>query len=146
MRTLPAHFSFSIQKFLKKVSGRAGYSGLRRAAPAAFSPPPQGEPAQRAFLLYRTQFSIKQKKPLTENYVLSGANSYKIYDTIRGATLIHGMTRALSGIPAYPRHIYACLQRRRILCERSHLTAPSAVHLTTCFSSGSQHPGLSVKA
>lgn len=51
--------------------------------------------------------------------------------------------------------------RCRILCESiiqwslwsswsiksgSHLTAPSVVHLTTCFSSGSQHPGLSVKA
>ena len=28
----------------------------------------------------------------------------------------------------------------------AHLTAPSVVHLTSCFSSGSQHPGLSVEA
>ncbi len=50
-------------------------------------------------------------------------------------------------IPTYPRHLYACLQRRRILCEDdSHLTAPSAVHLTTCFSPDSQLHRLSVKA
>ncbi len=30
---------------------------------------------------------------------------FRFHDTIRGATLIHGMTRALSGIPSYPRQI-----------------------------------------
>ena len=39
-----------------------------------------------------------------------------------------------------------CLQRRRILCDGSHLTAPSAAHLTTCFRPGSQRPRLSVQA
>ena len=49
---------------------------------------------------------------------------------------------ALSRILTYPRQLtYAT--RCRILCEFSwsfcsHLTAPSAVHLTTCFLSGSQ--------
>jgi hypothetical protein len=28
-----------------------------------------------------------------------------MYNAIRGATLIHGMSRALSRIPAYPRHM-----------------------------------------
>ncbi len=36
--------------------------------------------------------------------------------------------------------------RCRILCEKSHLTAPSVVHLTICFLPDSQHHRLSVKA
>ena len=36
--------------------------------------------------------------------------------------------------------------RCRILWDFSHLTAPSAAHLTTCFSPDSQHHRLSVKA
>ena len=63
---------------------------------------------------------------------------------IRGATLIHDLTRALSEIPAYLRQFTHAL-RRRILCK-IHLTAPSAVHLTICFVPGSQHPGFSVGA
>lgn len=42
-----------------------------------------------------------QKKSLTEIYTLSRTNK----TLIRGATLIHGMTRALSRIPSYPRQI-----------------------------------------
>ena len=39
--------------------------------------------------------------PLTEIYFLSRTNK----TLIRGATLIHGMTRALSRIPTYPRQM-----------------------------------------
>ena len=65
-------------------------------------------------LIFRQKSLKKQKTPLTEIYSLSRTNNT---NTIRGATLIHGMTRALSRIPTYPRHLYACLQRRRILGE-----------------------------
>ena len=39
---------------------------------------------------------------MTEKEILSRTNNGKI---IRGATLIHGVIRALSGIPTYPRQI-----------------------------------------
>ena len=67
------------------------------------------------------------------------------YDSTRGATLIHGITRALSRIPTYPRQLTYAHTLQNTL-ENIHLTAPSAVHLTTCFSPGSQLPRLSVKA
>ena len=67
------------------------------------------------------------------------------YDSTRGATLIHGITRALSRIPTYPRQLTYAHTLQNTL-ENIHLTAPSAVHLPTCFSSGSQLPGLSVRA
>ena len=52
--------------------------------------------------------------------------------------------RALGRVPSYPRQLtYAHTLQNTLL---SHLTAPSAAHLTTCFRPGSQHPGLSVQA
>lgn len=68
------------------------------------------------------------------------------YDSTRGATLIHGITRALSRIPTYPRQLTYAHTLQNTLGKRSHLTAPSAVHLTTCFLPDSQHLRLSVKA
>ena len=58
----------------------------------------------------------------------------------------------LNRIPAYPRQLtYA--RRRRILCagalhiaSLAHLTAPSAIHLTTCFLPDSQPLRFSVRA
>ena len=67
------------------------------------------------------------------------------YDSTRGATLIHGITRALSRIPTYPRQLTYAHTLQNTL-ENIHLTAPSAVHLTTCFLPDSQHLRLSVKA
>ena len=55
------------------------------------------------------------------------------------------MTRALVGIPAYPRQLTYAPTSQDTLC-RAHFTAPSAVHLTTCFLPDSQHHRLSVKA
>ena len=78
---------------------------------------------------------------LTEIYFLSRTNK----TLIRGATLIHGMTRALSRIPTYPRQMTSACNVAEYFVK-SHLTAPSAVHLTTCFSPDSQHHRLSVKA
>ena len=63
---------------------------------------------------------------------------------IRGATLIHGHCRALTRIPTYPWPLTWVL-RRRILGELP-LTAPSAVHLTICFTPDSQQHRLSVVA
>ena len=55
---------------------------------------------QIKILLWR--FCQRSKKsPLTETTVCQG----RIKHIIRGATLIHGMTRALSGIPTYPRQM-----------------------------------------
>ena len=85
--------------------------------------------------------SDKTKTPLTEIYVLSRTNK----TLIRGATLIHGMTRALSRIPTYPRQMTSACNVAEYFVK-SHLTAPSAVHLTTCFSPDSQHHRLSVEA
>ena len=58
---------------------------------------------------------------------------------------IHRIPCALSRIPTYPRQLTYAHTLQNTL-ENIHLTAPSAVHLPTCFSSGSQLPGLSVKA
>ena len=88
--------------------------------------------------LYRT------KKVPDRVSALSRTNSFNI-DTIRGATLIHGLPRALGRIPSYPRQLtYACTSQNTRHCVP--LTAPSAVHLTTCFPPGSQPSGLSVGA
>ena len=84
----------------------------------------------------------KQKTPLTEQYTLSRTNRN---NTIRGATLIHGATRALCRIPTYPGN-WRMPTRCRILWEKPHLTAPSAAHLTTCFLPDFQHHRLSVKS
>ena len=67
---------------------------------------------------------------------------------IRGATLTsQERPCALSGIPAYPRQLtYANTLQNTLWVWNSHLTAPSAVHLTTCFLPDSQHRRLSVKA
>ena len=65
---------------------------------------------------------------------------------IRGATLFHGLTRALCGIPLYPRQLTYAPTSQNTLEPPPHLTAPSAVHLTTCFSPDSQRRGLSVQA
>ena len=78
---------------------------------------------------------------LTEIYFLSRTNK----TLIRGATLIHGMTRALSRIPTYPRQMTSACNVAEYFVK-SHLTAPSAVHLTTCFLPDSQQHRLSVKA
>ena len=65
---------------------------------------------------------------------------------IRGATLIHrNDPMHLAGY----QHIPGICTLAYSVAEyfgKIHLTAPSAVHLTTCFLFGSQHPELSVKA
>ena len=49
----------------------------------------------------------KNKKALTERYHLSRTNKHNAQSVlvIRGATLIHGKSHALSKIPAYPRQL-----------------------------------------
>ena len=84
---------------------------------------------------------VSKKTSLTEIYFLSRTNK----TLIRGATLIHGMTRALSRIPTYPRQMTSACNVAEYFVK-SHLTAPSAVHLTTCFLPDSQQHRLSVKA
>ena len=91
--------------------------------------------------LYLSQRSSIKKTSLTEIYFLSRTNK----TLIRGATLIHGMTRALSRIPTYPRQMTSACNVAEYFVK-SHLTAPSAVHLTTCFLPDSQQHRLSVKA
>ena len=82
-----------------------------------------------------------QKKSSTELLFCQG----RISSLIRGATLIHGKKiRALDGIQTYPRQLTYALTSQNT--RPAPLTAPSAVHLTTRFLLGSQHPGLSVKA
>ena len=65
---------------------------------------------------------------------------------IRGATLIHrNDPMRLAGY----RHILGIYTLAYSVAEyfgKTHLTAPSAVHLTTCFLPDSQHRRLSVKA
>ena len=63
---------------------------------------------------------------------------YNKYDTIRGATLNSRNLRALSRIQTYPRQLTYAHTLQNTL-ENIHLTAPSAVHLTTCFRPDSQH-------
>jgi len=79
------------------------------------------------------------KKSLTKSF-----DSVKDEYTIRGATLIHDLTRALSEIPSYLRLVTLAQTSQNTLI--AHFTAPSAVHLTICFAPGSQHPGFSVGA
>lgn len=65
---------------------------------------------------------------------------------IRGATLLHD--NALLWVPSYPRQLTHVLRCRILWASKrnAHLTAPSAVHLMTCFSPDSQQRGLSVEA
>ena len=82
---------------------------------------------------------LTRKKSLTE-LLLSRTNKL-----IRGATLIHGSSRALCRIPSYPRQVTpACASQNTPGLTR--LTAPSAVHLTMCFLPDSHPRRLSVKA
>ena len=90
--------------------------------------------------MYCTLFLIaKTKKSLTEFY------------------FCQGRILSLSAVPPWIHSNYALIGyhhihdfwRESYVAEYSvwlHLTAPSAVHLTTCFSFGSQPPELSVKA
>ncbi len=66
---------------------------------------------------------------------------------VRGATLIHGQTITvrLRDTTISPTSD-VCLTLRNTLRLRRSSSAPSAVHLTTCFLPGSQPPGLSVKS
>ena len=93
--------------------------------------------------LYFSQRSFKTKTPLTEIYHLSRTNNI---NTIRGATLIHrNDPMHLAGY----QHIPGICTLAYSVAEyfgKIHLTAPSAVHLTTCFLPDSQHHRLSVKA
>ena len=83
--------------------------------------------------------AVCKKKSLTKSF-----DSVKDEYTIRGATLIHDLTRALSEIPSYLRLVTLAQTSQNTLI--AHFTAPSAVHLTICFAPGSQHPGFSVRA
>ena len=84
--------------------------------------------------------------PLHKNKIPDRATLPRTNNVIRGATLLHGMNRALYRIPAYPRQLTYAPTLQNTLRPAPHLTAPSAVHLTACFLPGSQHPGLSGKA
>mgnify|MGYP007011380859 CR=1 FL=1 len=54
----------------------------------------------------------------------------------RDATLIHGTTRALCGIPAYSRQLTYASRHRilSLLCNLQPFTVPSAAHLADCIS------------
>ena len=83
---------------------------------------------------------LKKKTSLTEIYSLSRTN--------RNYPRCHldsrQWRRALSRVPTYPRQLtYAHTSQNT---WPKSLTAPSAVHLTTCFLPDSQHRRLSVKA
>ena len=82
----------------------------------------------------------ENKKSPTERYSICQGRII----IIRGATLIHSVLCACKD---------TCISPATDVCHTSqntlyiiHLTAPSAVHLTTCFSPDSQHHRLSVKA
>ena len=88
--------------------------------------------------------SVKQKTPRQKMMLCQGRILYENSTIIRGATLLHGLTRALSGIPSYPRHMTSARTSQNTLCM-PHFTAPSAAHLTTCFPPASQPRRLSVR-
>lgn len=111
----------------------------QRSKSSILQPPEKGK--DPFDLISQSKESPKNKASLTERYLLSRTNK----TLIRGATLIHGMTRALSRIPTYPRQMTSACNVAEYFVK-SHLTAPSAVHLTTCFLPDSQHHRLSVKA
>ena len=94
-------------------------------------------------MTYHCQRSYKTENALDRNNHLSRTNNT---NTIRGATLIHrNDPMHLAGY----QHIPGICTLAYSVAEyfgKSHLTAPSAVHLTTCFLPDSQHHRLSVKA
>ena len=98
-----------------------------------------GASAHRIATASQEKLSLKTQTSLTE-LLLSRTNIL-----IRGATLIHGSSRALCRIPSYPRQVTpACASQNTPGLTR--LTAPSAVHLTMCFLPDSHPRRLSVKA
>ena len=88
--------------------------------------------------LCSSPLSYRKKKPLTEIF-LPRTNLL-----IRGATLICSSCCTLDRILTYPRQLTCALTSQNTWL--SLLTAPSAVHLMTCFLPDSQHRGLSVRA
>ena len=92
------------------------------------------------------ELSYKTKTPLTEIYTLSRTNRY-IYSTTLSAVppWFTVWPVRLAGYQHIPDN-WRMPTRCRILWDFSHLTAPSAVHLTTCFLPDSQQHRFSVKA
>ena len=89
------------------------------------------------------QRSFRKQKILDRSQIHQG----RIKQVIRGATLhSRERTRALSGIPTYPRQLTYANTSQNTPQELPRLTAPSAAHLTTCFLPDSQQHGLSGKA
>ena len=92
---------------------------------------------------------MKTKTSLTEIYSLSRTNNVYCFayaTLIRGATLIHrNDPMRLAGYQHIP-GIYTLAYSVAEYFGKTQLTAPSAVHLTTCFLPDSQHHRLSVKA
>ena len=102
------------------------------------------------WLLFWDRDFENKKRPWQNTTICQGRITYKYieYDTIRGATLIHRIApMRLAGYQHIPGN-WRMPTRCRILGVNkcTLLTAPSAVHLTTCFSPDSQQHRLSVKA
>ena len=102
------------------------------------------------------------------NLLWKRKNSFDVISSVKGVskkrpwqkyTFCQGRTKHLSAVPpwftAWPVHLAGYLHipgKWRLPATsqntlwKSHLTAPSTVHLTTCFLPGSQHHRFSVKA
>ena len=86
-------------------------------------------------------WTLESLKNALDRNLLSAKDEYNNLSAV--PPCIHGPTMLLSGY----QHIHGNSRmpsRCRILCDSSHLTAPSAVHLTTCFLPDSQHHRFSV--
>ena len=84
---------------------------------------------------------LESLKNALDRNLLSAKDEYHNISAV--PPCVHGTTMLLSGY----QHIHGNSRmpsRCRILCDSSHLTAPSAVHLTTCFLPDSQHHRFSV--
>ena len=97
--------------------------------------------------LYLTPNEIKQKNAIDRNTLSVKDEQVQIkYDTIRGATLIHGHNPCAYQETNISPATDVCRNVAEYSVKGSHLTAPSAVHLTTCFLPDFQLRRLSVKA
>jgi len=152
-RGYPGSGAFWVAVFFLSAAGHGGWEGRRLSF--RFYRRRQGKCRHRFVFFIQASASLIQKRssdgsvrgsyktktPRQKTHLCQGR-----INTYPRCHLVSRSARALDRDTDISPAFHACLSRRRILCGIPHLTAPSAVHLTTCFLPDSQHRRLSVKA
>ena len=152
------HLLLLLSHAASPVASQPSMSRLRRIQPLRSCIAWERAPALRISRLCMAQFRAKEKSLTKHAAMLCQGRMTLIYSRchldLRFSKKVlpaFSGSHTLCGIPTYPRHITSAFNVAEYSAagtssDPMHLTAPSAVHLITCFSPGSQLPGLSVEA